>query len=102
MVIVDDGSDDNTEEIVHKYDKNLKIVYIKQRNCGIAIARNKALQLASGKYIIVIDDDRIPDPEFVLSHKKILDRRDKIVSIGKQCLVMPFMSMVYPLSLRMK
>lgn len=90
LVIVDDGSDDNTEEIVHKYDKNLNIVYIKQRNCGIAIARNKALQLASGKYIIVIDDDRIPDPEFVLSHKKNLDRTDKVVSIGKQCLAMPF------------
>lgn len=90
LVIVDDGSSDNTEEIVHEYDKILKIVYVKQENCGIAAARNKALQLASGKYIIVIDDDRIPNPEFVLTHKKNLDKGDKIVCIGKQCLVMPF------------
>ena len=90
LVIVDDGSNDNTREIIRKYDKILKIVYVKQDNCGIAIARNRALQLAGGKYIIIIDDDRIPNPEFVLSHKMNLDKGKKVVSIGKQCLAMPF------------
>lgn len=87
LVIVDDGSNDNTEYMIEKYKSVLNIKYYKQKNLGAATARNRALQLAEGNYIIIVDDDRIPCPDFVLEHKKVLDARGQVVSIGKQGLI---------------
>ena len=58
MLIVDDNSTDNTDEVVKKYLKNERIKYIKNsKNCGAAISRNKALKLAKGKWIAFLDSD---------------------------------------------
>ena len=59
VVIVDDGSSDNTEEVVSEMQKNHSIiVYHKlQKNSGTAIACNKAIELSTGKFITRIDSD---------------------------------------------
>lgn len=59
MIIVDDCSKDNTQEIVKKYLKNDKrIKYIKfEKNQGAAIARNTAIREAKGRYIAFLDSD---------------------------------------------
>ena len=59
MIIVDDCSTDDTEEIVTKYvlhDNRIKY-YKLERNSGAAIARNKAMELACGDYIAFLDSD---------------------------------------------
>ena len=84
IVVVDDGSIDNTKDIINKYNDRLKIKYHKQENRGIAASRNAALNIAEGKYIIITDDDRIPSKDFVYQHKSTLDKNGKVVSIGKQ------------------
>ncbi len=57
LVIVDDGSDDDTEGIVNSF-KDERIVYSKNEcNKGISYSRNKGIELASGKYIVFQDDD---------------------------------------------
>jgi len=55
IIIVDDGSSDNTESVV----KNLgdDIVYIKQKNQGPAAARNHGIQQATGDWIAFLDAD---------------------------------------------
>lgn len=56
-IIVDDGSMDNTEDVVRKFD-DPRIIYInrfKQR--GVSATRNLGLRLASGKYIAFLDSD---------------------------------------------
>ncbi len=59
MIIVDDASTDNTEEIVRRYDDK-RIKYVKlEKNSGAAIARNKAMKLAQGKYMAFLDSDDI-------------------------------------------
>lgn len=58
LICVDDGSSDNSLQILKKYQnkiKNLKI--ISQKNQGVAAARNTALSHATGDYIIFIDSD---------------------------------------------
>jgi len=81
LVIVNDGSSDDTDNIVDQYEKRLAIQYCKQPNSGISLARNNALRLAKGEVLILVDDDRIPGPEFIQSHlEKILDK--PIVSVG--------------------
>lgn len=57
MIIVDDASTDNTEEIVKKYnDKRIKYVKL-EKNSGAAVARNTAMELAKGKYMAFLDSD---------------------------------------------
>lgn len=61
MIIVDDCSKDNTEEVVKQYsqsDKRIKYIKLEQ-NSGAAIARNKAMELATGKYMAFLDSDDI-------------------------------------------
>lgn len=93
LVIIDDGSTDNTSDIVKKYSTLLDIKYHKEKfNSGAATARNKALKLASYNYVIIVDDDRIPHQDFVLEHKKFLDKNPQTVSVGKQGLILSIFS----------
>ncbi len=57
LIIVDDGSTDNTVEIIHSYqDKRIKLVCL-FGNCGANIARNTGIKLAKGEYIAFQDSD---------------------------------------------
>jgi len=59
MIIVDDCSKDNTKEIVEKFakrDKRIKYHCLK-KNSGAAIARTKAMELATGDYMAFCDSD---------------------------------------------
>jgi glycosyltransferase involved in cell wall biosynthesis len=56
MIIVDDGSSDNTEEIVLK-NKDLRIKYHKKENGGASKARNYGIEHATGKWIMYLDSD---------------------------------------------
>lgn len=58
LLILDDKSTDNTEEIISKYLDDPRIRYIKnEENLGITKNRNKALTLSQGEYIAVLDSD---------------------------------------------
>lgn len=58
LIIVDDGSKDNSEEICKKYAmKDNRINVIHQENNGPSSARNKGISLAKGKYLMFIDSD---------------------------------------------
>lgn len=57
LICVDDGSTDNSMAILNKHKSNkIKIVKLSQ-NCGTNRARNKALDLAQGRYITYLDAD---------------------------------------------
>lgn len=58
LIIVDDCSTDNTDEIVNKFLKDERIKYLKnEKNSGAAISRNKALREAKGRWIAFLDSD---------------------------------------------
>lgn len=59
IIIVDDCSKDNTEEVVNKYiEKDKRIKYHRfQENQGAAKARTKAMELATGNYMAFLDSD---------------------------------------------
>ena len=66
MLIVDDGSKDNSAEIIRKYaEKDDRIRLIQQPNGGSANARNHGIREANGQYIALLDADDLWKPEFL-------------------------------------
>lgn len=64
MIIVDDCSTDNTDEVVKEYLADTRIRYLKnEKNSGAATSRNYALREAKGKWIAFLDSDDIWLPE---------------------------------------
>ena len=55
IIVVDDGSTDNTREITEGYGSS--IVYIYQENSGVSAARNSGLEVAAGDFIAFLDAD---------------------------------------------
>lgn len=66
LILINDGSTDNTEEICLKYKKKDKrIIYLKIENSGPGGARNKGIDISTGKYIMFIDSDDYYDVNMV-------------------------------------
>jgi len=70
VIIIDDGSSDNTKEIVDLFHKNLPIRYFYQKHAGLASAKNHGIFTAQGKILLFLDDDDIPSPTLLEEHLK--------------------------------
>lgn len=61
IIIVDDGSEDNTVEVIHEFIENTKpdkhIQIVSQANAGPSLARNRGVQLSKGEWIAFLDSD---------------------------------------------
>jgi glycosyltransferase involved in cell wall biosynthesis len=70
VIVVDDGSEDDTREIVtdHSRRADLALKYIRRAHQGRAAARNAAIRASEGELLIFCDDDRITHPSFVADH----------------------------------
>ena len=63
LIIVDDCSTDNTDEIVSSFSDE-RIRYFKnEKNCGAALTRNRAMREAKGEWIAFLDSDDLWEPE---------------------------------------
>ena len=75
IIIIDDGSTDNTPEICKRYQKkNSSIKYIRQRNQGVAAARNKGVKIAKGDFIFFLDSDDYVSSNFLEVVNKYLKK----------------------------
>ena len=75
LIIVNDGSTDNTETICKKYAaKNSKIKYFYIENSGVSTARNYALTKVTGQYITFIDSDDLYHKDYLKVLQKNLKK----------------------------
>jgi len=73
IIVVDDGSTDNTKEITSTYGE--RISYFKQKNQGVSVARNFGFSQAKGDYILFLDADDWLKPNAVQQRVHMLDRQ---------------------------
>lgn len=79
MILVNDGSPDNSEEICLKYKNKYpdNIIYIKQENGGVSSARNNGLKYATGEFINFLDsDDKWENDALEKGYKMLLENKD--------------------------
>ena len=57
LLIIDDGSNDGTKDLVKSYLTDGRITYVYQENKGVSVARNIGINLASSNYVIFLDSD---------------------------------------------
>lgn len=63
IIIINDGSTDNSEKILDRYiHLHKNITYIKQENKGLSRTRNLGMSIAKGKYIQFVDADDYLEP----------------------------------------
>jgi glycosyltransferase involved in cell wall biosynthesis len=75
IIVVDDGSTDNTQEIIRPFLK--KILYIKQENSGPSAARNVGIKKSKGDYIAFLDaDDHYLPPRIELMVNMLQEDKD--------------------------
>jgi glycosyltransferase involved in cell wall biosynthesis len=83
VIIVDDASNDKESidainSLKQKsYSYNLKVIEL-EKNSGPAVARNRGIKAANGKYILPLDADDKIAPSYIEKAKKILDTKSEI------------------------
>ena len=84
VILIDDGSTDNSGKICDEYAKNdIRIKIIHQQNGGVSTARNNGLEHATGKYITFVDSDDYIEKEMIETMaKKIMKKNADIVICG--------------------
>lgn len=75
IIIVNDGSTDNSLEIAQKYaDLNSNVYVLTQANGGLSAARNTGIKQAVGKYIQFVDSDDYLEPNIL---RKLIDKAER-------------------------
>lgn len=82
LLVLDDGSEDKSIEIVQKFsDKRIRVV-IHAENMGAAKARNTLLEIATGKYIALMDSDDLSLPQRFAKQVRLLDSQPQAGGCG--------------------
>ena len=80
IIVIDDGSTDNTKQAVESFGNN--VVYIYQKNKGQGAARNQGIKAAKGDYIAFLDADDFWEPTFLESCYNFLENHPDIVAVN--------------------
>ncbi|MCB9192571.1 MAG: glycosyltransferase family 2 protein [Flavobacteriales bacterium] len=65
VIIIDDGSTDESRDIIRQYQHRDQVTIIYQENHGIVYTRNKAIEQSNGKYIVQLDADDLLHEDFL-------------------------------------
>lgn len=86
LIVLDDGSPDNAEEILDTYDDSRIVRYKGEKNAGLSNVLNVGLDMAMGKYIARMDSDDISMPNRLQVQVDYLEQHPEIdlVSVGMQ------------------
>lgn len=81
VIVIDDGSTDNTVSICDQLNYS-KVKVIRQRNAGVAVARNNGLLSANGDYVVFFDADDLMSPDFLSVRIQALQNDPELGYVG--------------------
>jgi len=81
VIVINDGSPDDTEAALQPYISQRKIRYLAQKNAGVAAARNHGISLAQGEFIALLDDDDLWPPDKLATQVVQLQANPKAVMV---------------------
>ena len=100
IVVVDDGSTDSTSDVVATFETSRPFRCVRQRNAGLAAARNRGLRESRGQFVVFLDaDDRLaegaidlgvsvlnehPECAFVFGRCRMMDRQGNVLDTPVQ------------------
>lgn len=65
MLCIDDGSQDSSPEVLHRYEEaDSRVIVISKENGGVSSARNAGLKRATGEYVCFVDPDDYVHPQY--------------------------------------
>lgn len=82
IIVVDDGSTDRTPEIVKSFvERDSRVHLLRQKNAGVAAARNLAIQVSKGVYLSPLDADDIWYPQKLEKQVRCMEAADESVGL---------------------
>lgn len=91
IIVVDDGSTDNTSEILSNFGDQISVIYHRE-NRGLSAARNTGIRISKGKYLAFLDADDVWMPDKLRLQVKLLDQNSDVGLVfsdmtyfGKRC-----------------
>lgn len=82
LIIIDDGSDDDTVKIIKSYTDNRIQLYLNEKNIGVASTLNRGLFLAKGEFIARMDSDDISLPNRFEKQLEYLYSNPQVAVVG--------------------
>ncbi len=78
VIIIDDGSKDNTKSICNKFISNdIRFKYFFKPNSGVSSARNLGIEKSQSEWILFLDSDDYVSQNFILNHRKNIERAER-------------------------
>lgn len=81
LIVVDDGSEDGTGEVVENFLSDTRIKYFWQENKGVSAARNKGVCISSGKYLTFLDSDDKVTNDWLLDFFKAISTSENVALV---------------------
>ena len=86
LIIIDDGSTDNTLDLIREFGDDRIVIFSDKINKGLAARLNEAIFLAQGKYFARMDQDDICHPDRFFHQIKYLENHNEVDLVGCQCI----------------
>lgn len=67
VIIINDGSTDNTKYVLEKYSDNPKVTIVNQNNKGVSAARNRGLKLVKTEFVTFVDSDDFVGTNYIFN-----------------------------------
>ena len=79
IIVINDGSTDNSKEVIKKYENIKNITIIEQKNKGLSAARNVGIKKAKGDYIILLDSDDYVEEQLLEKLERTINKETDII-----------------------
>lgn len=73
LIVVDNGSTDQTREVIRRYERRLALTYLFEPNLGKNVALNRGLLNVAGDLVVFTDDDAFPHKDWLVQMRSIAD-----------------------------